>query len=110
VFRIPNLCLHIFLAGSSSSLAAASSELEILRASHKTLEAKLAEAEKSLAEKKSELIRKEGEFQLKRRTDSETIQAQQKELGGLRKYMETAEGCWDLLNSDFMGMSSKLIE
>ncbi|KAK1613650.1 hypothetical protein QYE76_019167 [Lolium multiflorum] len=88
--------------GASSSLAVASSELETLRASHKDLEAKLANAEKYLAEKKSELIRKEGEFQLKRKTDSETIQAQQKELGGLRKYMETAESCWDLLNSDFM--------
>jgi hypothetical protein len=84
--------------------------LETLHASQKTLEARLAEAEKSLAEKNSELIRKEGEFQLKRITDSETIEAQQKELGGLRKYMETVESCWDLLNSDFMGMSSKLIE
>ncbi|KAK1644347.1 hypothetical protein QYE76_062152 [Lolium multiflorum] len=26
----------------------------------------------------------------------------QKEIGGLRKYMETAESCWDLLNSDVM--------
>jgi hypothetical protein len=49
-----------------------------------------------------------GEFELKRRTDSDTIQKQQKELGGLRKYMDTAESCWDLLNSDVMGMSSKL--
>nr|XP_051221527.1 chromatin-remodeling ATPase INO80-like [Lolium perenne] len=67
--------------GASSSLAAASSELETLRASQKTLEAKLAETEKKLAEKSSELIRKEGEFQLKRKTDSETIKEQQKELG-----------------------------
>nr|XP_051229513.1 uncharacterized protein LOC127347361 [Lolium perenne] len=88
--------------GASSSLAAASSELETLRASQKKLEAKLAETEKKLAEKSSELIRKEGEFQLKRKTDSETIKEQQKELGGLRNYMETAVNCWDLLNSDFM--------
>jgi hypothetical protein len=33
-------------------------------------------AEKKLAEKNSELIRKEGEFQLKRKVDSETIQKQ----------------------------------
>ncbi|KAK1660502.1 hypothetical protein QYE76_048661 [Lolium multiflorum] len=88
--------------GASSSLAAASSELETLRASQKNLEAKLAEAEQKLAEKNSELTRKVGEFELKRKTDSDTIQKQQKELGGLRKYMETAESCWDLLNSDVM--------
>ncbi|KAK1647367.1 hypothetical protein QYE76_065172 [Lolium multiflorum] len=85
--------------GASSSLAAASSELETLRASQKTLETKLAEAEKKLAEKNSELIQKEGEFQLKRNTDSNTIKKQQKELGGLRKYMETAEASWDWLIS-----------
>ncbi|KAK1685496.1 hypothetical protein QYE76_046344 [Lolium multiflorum] len=86
--------------GASSSLAAASSELETLRASQKNLEAKLAEAEQKLAEKNSELTRKAGEFELKRKTDTDTIQKQQKEFGGLRKYMETAESCWDLLNSD----------
>nr|XP_051214089.1 uncharacterized protein LOC127331899 [Lolium perenne] len=85
--------------GASSSLAAASSELETLRASQKTLETKLAEAEKKLAEKNSELIQKEGEFQLKRNTDRDTIKKQQKELGGLRKYMETAEASWDWLIS-----------
>ncbi|KAK1661398.1 hypothetical protein QYE76_049557 [Lolium multiflorum] len=84
--------------GASSSLAGASSELETLRASQKNLEAKLAEAEKILAAKNSELIQKEGEFQLKIQTDRDTIQKQQKELGGLRKYMETAETCWDWLN------------
>ncbi|KAK1666868.1 hypothetical protein QYE76_055027 [Lolium multiflorum] len=68
----------------------------------KNLEAKLAEAEKKLAEKNSELIQKEGEFQLKRKTDSDTIQKQQKELGGLRKYMETTEACWDWLNSSVL--------
>ncbi|KAK1650983.1 hypothetical protein QYE76_068788 [Lolium multiflorum] len=88
--------------GASTSLAAASSELETLRSSHKDLQSKLAEAEKKLAEKSSELIRKEREFQLKRKADSETIKHQHKELGGLRKYMEIAEQCWDLLNSDFM--------
>ncbi|KAK1609350.1 hypothetical protein QYE76_033023 [Lolium multiflorum] len=85
--------------GASSSLAAASSELETLRASQKTLEMKLAEAEKKLAEKNSELIQKEGEFQLKRNTDRDTIKKQQKELGGLRNYMETAEASWDWLIS-----------
>ncbi|KAK1698844.1 hypothetical protein QYE76_015541 [Lolium multiflorum] len=85
--------------GASSSLAAASSELETLRTSQKTLEMKLAEAEKKLAEKNSELIQKEGEFQLKRNTDRDTIKKQQKELGGLRKYMETAEASWDCLIS-----------
>jgi hypothetical protein len=69
---------------------------------------KLAEAEKKLAEKNSELIRKEGEFQLKRKTDSDTIQKQQKELGGLRNYMETVEKYWDLLNSDVMGKVPEL--
>ncbi|KAK1626675.1 hypothetical protein QYE76_000990 [Lolium multiflorum] len=88
--------------GASTSLAAASSELETLRSSQKDLEAKLAEAEKKLAEKSSELIRKEGEFQLKRKADSETIQRQQKELGGLQNYMETAERHWDFLNTDVM--------
>ncbi|KAK1652194.1 hypothetical protein QYE76_069999 [Lolium multiflorum] len=88
--------------GASSSLAAASSELETLRAAHKNLEAKLAVAEQKLSEKNSELIRKTGEFELKRQTDSDIIQKQQKEIGGLRKYMETAESCWDLLNSDVM--------
>nr|XP_051202448.1 uncharacterized protein LOC127316067 [Lolium perenne] len=85
--------------GASSSLAAASSELETLRTSQKTLETQLAEAEKKLAEKNSELIQKEGEFQLKRNTDHDTIKKQQKELGGLRKYMETAEASWDWLTS-----------
>ncbi|KAK1692730.1 hypothetical protein QYE76_009427 [Lolium multiflorum] len=33
----------------------------------------------------------------KRNADSETIKRQQKELNGLRKYMETAEHHWDLL-------------
>ncbi|KAK1668470.1 hypothetical protein QYE76_056629 [Lolium multiflorum] len=88
--------------GASSSLAAASSELETLRAAHKNLEAKLAVAEQKISEKNSELIRKTGEFELKRQTDSDIIQKQQKEIGGLRKYMETAESCWDLLNSDVM--------
>ncbi|KAK1619338.1 hypothetical protein QYE76_024855 [Lolium multiflorum] len=88
--------------GASSSLAAASSELETLRASQKNLEAKLAVAEQKISEKNSELARKTGEFELKRQTDSDTIQKQQREIGGLRKYMETAESCWDLPNSDVM--------
>ncbi|KAK1645346.1 hypothetical protein QYE76_063151 [Lolium multiflorum] len=91
-----------FAQGASSSLAAASSELETLRSSQKDLEAKLVEAEKKLAEKNSELIRKEGEFELKTKVDSESIQKQQKELGGLQSYMETVEMHWDLLNEDVM--------
>jgi predicted RNase H-like nuclease (RuvC/YqgF family) len=83
--------------------------LETLRASQKNLEAKLAEAEQKISEKNSEFARKTGEFELKRQTDSDIIQKQQREIGGLRKYMETAESCWDLLNSDVMGTSSKLI-
>nr|XP_051220223.1 uncharacterized protein LOC127337802 [Lolium perenne] len=77
--------------------AQASSELENLRSSHQELETKLMEAEqkkeqaeKQLAEKNSELTREKGEFLLKRNADSETIKRQQKELNGLRKYMETA--------------------
>ncbi|KAK1630308.1 hypothetical protein QYE76_004623 [Lolium multiflorum] len=90
--------------GASSSLATTSSELENLRSSYQELETKLMEAEqkkeqaeKQLAEKNSELIREKGEFLLKRNVDSETIKRQQKELNGLRKYMETAEHHWDLL-------------
>ncbi|XP_047071942.1 MOB kinase activator-like 1A [Lolium rigidum] len=66
--------------GASSSLAASSSELETLRASQKNLEAKLAEAEQKISEKNSELARKTGEFELKRQTDSDIIQKQQKNL------------------------------
>ncbi|KAK1648110.1 hypothetical protein QYE76_065915 [Lolium multiflorum] len=54
-------------------------------------EQKKEQAEKQLAEKNSELIKEKGEFLLKRNADSETIKRQQKELNGLRKYMETAE-------------------
>jgi hypothetical protein len=66
--------------GGSSSLAAASFELETLRSSQKDLEAKLAEAEKKLAEKNSELIKKEGEFELKRKVDSETSRSNRRNL------------------------------
>jgi chromosome segregation ATPase len=95
---------------ASSSLATAYSELKTLRSSYKDLEAKLAEAEKKLAEKNSELIRKEGEFELKRKNDSETIQKQQKEINGLRNYMETAEKHWDLLNDYVMGTTPELMQ
>ncbi|KAK1648769.1 hypothetical protein QYE76_066574 [Lolium multiflorum] len=95
--------------GASSSLATTSSELENLRSSYQELETKLMEAEqkreqaeKQLAEKNSELIKEKGEFLLKRNADSETIKRQQKELNGLRKYMETAERHWDLLNEYLM--------
>ncbi|KAK1682344.1 hypothetical protein QYE76_043192 [Lolium multiflorum] len=59
-------------------------------------------AEKQLADKNSELIREKGEFLLKRNADSETIKRQQKELNGLRKYMETAEHHWDLLAENIL--------
>ncbi|KAK1649556.1 hypothetical protein QYE76_067361 [Lolium multiflorum] len=95
--------------GASSSLATTSSELENLRSSYQELETKLMEAEqkkeqaeKQLAEKNSELIREKGEFLLKRNADSETIKRQQKELNGLRKYMETAEHHWDLLAENIL--------
>ncbi|KAK1618960.1 hypothetical protein QYE76_024477 [Lolium multiflorum] len=94
--------------GASSSLATTSSELENLRSSYQELETKLMEAEqkeqaeKQLAEKNSESIKEKGEFLLKRNADSETIKRQQKELNGLRKYMETAERHWDLLNEHIL--------
>ncbi|KAK1668649.1 hypothetical protein QYE76_056808 [Lolium multiflorum] len=91
--------------GASSSLATTSTELENLRSSFQDLETKFTEAEqkrehaeKQLAEKNSELIKEKGEFEMKRKADSETIQRQQKELNGFQKYMETAEQHWDLLN------------
>ncbi|XP_071678179.1 uncharacterized protein [Lolium perenne] len=100
--------------GASSSLATASSELENLRSSYQELETKLKEAElkreqaeKQLAERNSEHIREKGELELKKNADSETIRRQQKELNGLRKYMETAEKHWDLLNENILGMISE---
>ncbi|KAK1614671.1 hypothetical protein QYE76_020188 [Lolium multiflorum] len=103
--------------GASSSLATTSSELENLRSSYQELEIKLKEAEqqkehaeKQLAEKNSELIREKGEFVLKRNADSETIKRQQKELNGLRKYMETAEHHWDLLAENILGSYLRLTE
>ncbi|XP_071678527.1 uncharacterized protein [Lolium perenne] len=90
--------------------AQASSELENLRSSYQDLETKLKEAElkreqaeKQLAEKNSEHIREKGELLLKKNADSETIKRQQKELNGLRKYMETAEHYWDMLNENILG-------
>ncbi|KAK1633167.1 hypothetical protein QYE76_007482 [Lolium multiflorum] len=46
--------------------------------------------------------REKGELELKKNADSETIRRQQKELNGLRKYMETAEKHWDLLNENIL--------
>ncbi|KAK1662584.1 hypothetical protein QYE76_050743 [Lolium multiflorum] len=60
------------------------------------------ERREAVAEKNSELIREKGEFLLKRNADSETIKRQQKELNGLRKYMETAEHHWDLLAENIL--------
>nr|XP_051213851.1 uncharacterized protein LOC127331710 isoform X2 [Lolium perenne] len=89
--------------------AQASTELENLRSSYQELETKLKEAElkreqaeKQLAEKNSEHIREKGELELKKNVDSETIRRQQKELNGLRKFMETAEQHWDLLNENIL--------
>ncbi|KAK1632051.1 hypothetical protein QYE76_006366 [Lolium multiflorum] len=93
---------------ASSSLATASTELENLRSSYQELETKLKEAElkreqaeKQLAEKNSE-HREKGELELKKNADGETIRRQQKELNGLRKFMETAEQHWDLLNENIL--------
>jgi hypothetical protein len=107
------LLLTYIIIGASSSLATASTELENLRSSYQELETKLKEAElkreqaeKQLAEKNSEHIREKGELELKKKADSETIRRQQKELNGLRKFMETAEHLWDLLNENILGMIS----
>ena len=109
------LILTYLLSGASSSLATASSELENLRSSYKDLETKLSEAdqkresaEKQLTERNSEFLRKEGEFALKRKNDSETIQKLQKEVNGLRKYMDTAEKAWDILDADVFGKYPEL--
>jgi hypothetical protein len=109
-----DLLLTYVIIGASSSLATASSELENLRSSYQELETKLKEAdlkreqaEKQLAEKNSEHIREKGELELKKNADSETIRKQQKELNGLRKFMETAEHHWDLLNENILGMISE---
>jgi flagellar biosynthesis chaperone FliJ len=111
------LVLTYLWIGASSSLTTASTELENLRSSYKDLETKLAEAErkreraeKQLAEKNSELTKKEGEFEMKRKVDSDTLQKQQKEIKGLRRYMETAKKHWDLVNADVMGMNPELIK
>ncbi|KAK1665218.1 hypothetical protein QYE76_053377 [Lolium multiflorum] len=109
------ICKQKVLPSASSSLATTSSELENLRSSYQELETKLMEAEqkkeqaeKQLAEKNSELIREKGEFLLKRNADSETIKRQQKELNGLRKYMETAEHHWDLLAENILDVGALL--
>ncbi|KAK1680446.1 hypothetical protein QYE76_041294 [Lolium multiflorum] len=101
--------------GASSSLATTSSELENLRSSYQELETKLMEAEqkkeqaeKHLAERNSEFIKEKGEFVLKKNVDSETIKRQQKELNGLRKYMETAERHWDLLTENLLDVGALL--
>jgi hypothetical protein len=46
---------------------------------------------------------------MKRKADSETIIRQQKELNGLRKYMETAEQHWDLLSDDILGTNPEIV-
>ncbi|KAK1626384.1 hypothetical protein QYE76_000699 [Lolium multiflorum] len=103
------ICKQKVLPSASSSLATTSSELENLRFSYQELETKLMEAEqkkeqaeKQLEERNSEFIKEKGEFVLKRNADSETIKRQQKELNGLRKYMETAERHWDLLTENIL--------
>jgi hypothetical protein len=47
---------------------------------------------------------------LKRKVDNDTLQKQQKEINGLRKYMDTTEKHWDLLNADVMGTYPELYE
>jgi hypothetical protein len=47
---------------------------------------------------------------LKRKVDNDTLQKKQKEINGLRKYMDTAEKHWDLLNADIMGTYLELYE
>jgi hypothetical protein len=64
--------------------------------------------EKQLAKKNSDLIKKEGEFAMKRKVDTDTGQRLQKENNGLRKYMDTAEKHWDILNADVMGTYPEL--
>ncbi|KAK1697114.1 hypothetical protein QYE76_013811 [Lolium multiflorum] len=94
---------------ASSSLATASSEIESLRSTHKDLETKLMEAdqkreygEKQLAEKNSELLKKEADFVIKWKVDIDTLHKLQNKVYGLRNYMNTAEKCWDILNTDVM--------
>jgi malate synthase len=65
-------------------------------------------AEKQLAEKNSELIKKEADFAIKRKVDSDTTHKLQKEVHGLRNYLNTAEKAWDLLNADVMGKYPEL--
>ncbi|KAK1666667.1 hypothetical protein QYE76_054826 [Lolium multiflorum] len=75
-------------------------QLENLRSSYQELELKLKERSAEGAcpgGEKLRAYREKGEFLLKRNADSETIKRQQKELNGLRKYMETASTigtCW----------------
>ncbi|KAK1663039.1 hypothetical protein QYE76_051198 [Lolium multiflorum] len=71
-------------------------------------EQKKERAEKQLAERNSEFIKEKGEFVLKKNVDSETIKRQQKELNGLRKYMETAERHWDLLSENLLDVGALL--
>ena len=65
-------------------------------------------AEKQLAEKNSELLKKEADFVIKRKVDSDTLQKLQREVHGLRNYMNKAEKGWDLLNTDIMGKYPEL--
>jgi hypothetical protein len=71
-------------------------------------EQKREHVEKQLAKKNSDLIKKEGEFAMKRKVDTDTGQRLQKENNGLRKYMDTAEKHWDILNADVMGTYPEL--
>ncbi|KAK1631874.1 hypothetical protein QYE76_006189 [Lolium multiflorum] len=81
--------------------------MESLRSSYQELEIKLKEAEPEGACREATggetpSSSGKGEFVLKRNADSETIKRQQKELNGLRKYMETAEHHWDLLAENIL--------
>ncbi|KAK1551493.1 hypothetical protein QYE76_008269 [Lolium multiflorum] len=76
--------------------------IRTLKDENAELAKQLADAQAKLAEKNSEHIREKGELELKKNADGETIRRQQKELNGLRKFMETAEQHWDLLNENIL--------
>ncbi|KAK1558092.1 hypothetical protein QYE76_007526 [Lolium multiflorum] len=82
-------------------------ELENLRSSYQDLETRLKEsgikegAGSIWRRKTPHTSRKKG-GDLERRMRQPRIKRQQKELNGLRKYMETAEHHWDLLNENIL--------
>ncbi|KAK1680288.1 hypothetical protein QYE76_041136 [Lolium multiflorum] len=92
---------------TGSNSATTSSELENLRSSYQELETKLMERSKKESgagnwRRKTPSSSGRRRILLKRNADSETIKRQQKELNGLRKFMETAEHHWDLLAENIL--------